>query len=446
VLRLFWEVKQGVGMSIQRFGRDIASMGLDTWGVDFALLDRDDRLIGNPYHYRDPRTDGMMEEAFRRVPRAEIFERTGIQFMQLNTLYQLLSMALGGSAELESAHRLLMMPDLLNFWLTGRKVCELTEATTSQLYDPRAGDWARHMLDRLGIPSHILSEVVPPGAVLGPLLPSVAEEVGLSDVPVIVPACHDTGSAVAAVPFGPAPERGCYISSGTWSLMGVEVSEPVITPQSLEYNFTNEGGVRSTFRLLKNIMGLWLVQECRRVWAREGESYSYDELTQMADRAVPFSAVVNPDDPVFLHPADMPAEIRGFCARTGQPVPEDKGAMVRCVLESLALTYRSTLEKLEAILGRELEVIHIVGGGSRNRLLSQFTADATQRPVLAGPVEATAIGNVLMQALAVREFASLEEARAVVRSSFDVVHYQPGDPAPWDRAYERFCELAAPTG
>jgi len=446
VLRLFSEVKQGVGMSIQRFGRDIASMGLDTWGVDFALLDRDDRLIGNPYHYRDPRTDGMMEEAFRCVPRAEIFERTGIQFMQLNTLYQLLAMALGHSAELESAHRLLMMPDLLNFCLTGQKVCEFTEATTSQCYDPRAGDWARDMLDRLGIPSHILGEIVPPGAVLGPLLPAVAEEVGLSDVPVIAPACHDTGSAVAAVPFGAAPERGCYISSGTWSLMGVEVSEPIITPQSLEYNFTNEGGVRSTFRLLKNIMGLWLVQECRRIWAREGVSHSYDELTQMAEQAGPSSSLVNPDDPAFLHPADMPTEIRAFCDRTDQPVPEDRGAMVRCVLESLALTYRSTLEKLEAMLGRELEVIHIVGGGSRNRLLCQFTADATQRPVMAGPVEATAIGNVLMQALALGEFASLQEARAVVRSSFDMVHYRPGDPAPWDGAYERFCELAALTG
>jgi len=442
VLRLYAEMKRGLRMCVQEFGSDLASIGLDTWGVDFALLDCDDRLIGNPYHYRDPRTDGLMEEAFRRVPREEIFERTGIQFMQLNTLYQLLSMALSHSAELQSAHRLLMIPDLLNFWLTGRKVCEFTEATTSQFYDPRAGDWARDMLERLSIPTHILGQIVPPGTVLGPLLPSVAEEVGLSDVPVIAPACHDTGSAVAAVPFESA--GGCYLSSGTWSLMGVEVTEPVITPRSLEYNFTNEGGVCSTFRLLKNIMGLWLVQECRRVWAQEAEGYSYDDLTWMAEQAAPFVALLNPDDPAFLHPADMPAEIRAFCTRTGQPVPEDKGAMVRCVLESLALTYRSTLEKLEAMLGCELEVIHIVGGGSRNGLLSQFTADATQRPVLAGPVEATAIGNVLMQALALGEFASLQEARAVVRGSFEVVHYQPGDPTPWDAAYERFCELTIP--
>jgi len=443
VLRLFSEMKRGLRMCLQQFGPDLASIGLDTWGVDFALLDRDDRLIGNPYHYRDPRTDGMMEEAFRRVPREEIFERTGIQFMQLNTLYQLFSMAFRNSAELESAHRLLMMPDLFNFWLTGKKVCEFTEATTTQFYDPRAGDWARDMLERLDIPPHILGEIVPPGTVLGPLLPSVAGEVGLrSDVPVIAPACHDTGSAVAAVPF--ESTAGCYISSGTWSLMGVEVAEPVITPQSLEYNFTNEGGVCDTFRLLKNIMGLWLVQECRRVWARQGESYSYDELTQMAQRAEPFVALVNPDDPCFLHPTDMPAEIRAFCARTGQPIPEDKGTVIRCVLESLALSYRSTLEKLEAMLGHRLEVIHIVGGGSRNRLLCQFAADATQRPVLAGPVEATATGNVLMQALALGEFSSLQEARNVVRRSFEMVPYEPGDPGPWDAAYARFQALVKP--
>lgn len=446
VLRLFSEMKRALRMCIQQFGPDLASIGLDTWGVDFALLDRDDRLIGNPYHYRDPRTDGMMEEAFRRVPREEIFQRTGIQFMQLNTLYQLLAMALSNSAELESAHRLLMMPDLFNFWLTGQKVCELTEATTTQFYDPRAGDWAHLLLKQLSLPTHILGEIVEPGTILGPLVPSVAEEAGSEQVPVIAPACHDTGSAVAAVPFESASQEGCYISSGTWSLMGVEVAEPIISPQSLEYNFTNEGGVCSTFRLLKNIMGLWLVQECRRVWARQGESYSYDELSQMAEQAAPFVALVNPDDPAFLHPADMPAEIRAFCARTGQPVPEDKGAMIRCVLESLALTYRSTLEKLETMLGRRLEVIHIVGGGARNRLLCQFTADATQQPVLAGPVEATAIGNVLMQALALGEFASLQEARAVVRGSFEMARYEPGHPAPWDAAYERFCGLATPTG
>ena len=446
VLSLFSEMKRSLRKCIQQFGPELASIGLDTWGVDFALLNRDDQLIGNPYHYRDSRTDGMMEEAFRRVPREEIFECTGIQFMQLNTLYQLLAMAMGNSAQLESAHRLLMMPDLFNFWLTGQKVCEFTEATTTQFYDPRAADWARPLLERLGLPIHILGEIVEPGTILGPLRLSVAEEVGAGQVPVIAPACHDTGSAVAAVPFESASGEGCYISSGTWSLMGVEVDKPLITPQSLEHNFTNEGGVCSTFRLLKNIMGLWLAQECRRIWAREGETYSYDELTRMAQQATPFAALLNPDDPAFLHPTHMPAEIRAFCTRTGQPIPQDRGVTIRCVLESLALTYRSVLENLEAMLGRRLEVIHIVGGGSRNRLLCQFTSDATQRPVLAGPAEGTAIGNVLMQALALGEFSSLEEARAVVCNSFDVARYEPGDPAAWDEAYEHFCRLAAPSG
>jgi len=442
VLRLWTEVERGVALAARQQGVELASIGLDTWGVDFGLLDRDGALIANPYHYRDSRTDGMMEEAFHRVPRAEIFEQTGIQFMQLNSLYQLLAMVVHRSPALDVADTFLTMPDLFNYWLTGRKVCEFTIATTTQCYDPRKRDWATSLLERMSIPTDIFPEIVEPGTVLGPLAAQVAEEVGVGQVPVIAPATHDTGSAVAAVPFESAPGRGCYISSGTWSLMGTEVTEPVITSQSLGYNFTNEGGVCSTFRLLKNIMGLWLVQECRRVWAREGQSYSYDQLTRMAEQAPPFVALVNPDDPAFLHPADMPAEIRAFCARTDQRAPETRGAMIRSILESLALTYRATLEKLEAMLGHRLEVIHIVGGGSRNQLLCQFTADATQQPVVAGPVEATAIGNVLMQALALGEFASLQEARALVRDSFEMVHYEPGDPAPWDAAYERFRALA----
>jgi rhamnulokinase len=446
VLRLWAEIVHSLALAAREQKSDLAGIGLDTWGVDFGLLDRDGALISTPYHYRDSRTDGMLEEAFARVPRAEIFEQTGIQFMQLNSLYQLLAMVARRSPVLDIAKTFLTMPDLFNYWLTGRRACEFTIATTTQCYDPRKGDWAIPLLEKMHIPAPIFPEVVQPGTVLGPLGLSVAQEVGLGQVPVIAPACHDTGSAVAAVPFESATGKGCYISSGTWSLMGAEAPAPVITPQSLEYNFTNEGGVCGTFRLLKNIMGLWLVQECRRAWARQGESYSYDQLTRMAEAAVPFVTLVNPDDPAFLHPTDMPAEIRSFCGRTGQPVPENKGALVRCVLESLALTYRSTLEKLESLLGRELEVIHIVGGGSRNRLLCQFAADATQRPVLAGPVEATAIGNVLMQALAQGVFASLEEARAIVRDSFEVHPFQPGDPAPWDAAYERFCELAASVG
>ncbi|MFQ6057536.1 MAG: rhamnulokinase family protein [Anaerolineae bacterium] len=448
VLRLFEEVKGSLAKCVKTYGTDIASLGLDTWGVDFGLLDAQDKLLGNPYHYRDSRTDGMMEEAFRLVPREEIFERTGIQFMQLNSLYQLLAMAVQGSPMLDMAQTFLNMPDLFNFWLTGRKASEFTIATTTQCYDPRAGDWAWTMLEKLGLPTRIFGEIVPPGTLLGPLHPAVAEETGAGEVPVIASAGHDTAAAVAAVPaLSPAlseaegPARGhdyVYLSSGTWSLMGVEVDEPLITPQSLAYNFTNEGGVEGTIRLLKNIMGLWLVQECRREWAQAGEELAWDDLTRMAAEAEPFGGLVDPDDPRFLPPGDMPQRIQSYCAETGQPVPESKGAIVRCALESLALTYRLVLERLEEMLGRELSIIHIIGGGSQNPLLNQFTADATGRTVIAGPVEATSIGNILMQALALGHIASLEEGRELVRRSFEMTAYEPGERAGWDEAYRRY--------
>ncbi len=439
VLHLWSEIKHGLRLCARQGKVELVGIGVDTWGVDFALLGADDSLLGNPHHYRDPRTEGMMEEAFRRVPREEIFERTGIQFMPINTLYHLLAMAIHEAPALKLARTFLMMPDLFNFWLTGRKVCEFTDATTTQFYDPRKGTWSKLLFKKLGLPFHILPEIVPPGTVLGPLLPSVAEEVGLRKVPVIAPACHDTGSAVAAVPA--RGEDWAYISSGTWSLMGTEITEPIINAQSLAYNFTNEGGVCGTFRFLKNIMGLWLVQECRRTWARAGEEFSYEELTEMAACAEPFKALVDPDHPVFLRPGDMPATIKNFCERTGQPVPETKGAILRCALESLALKYRWVLERLEAMLRRRLEVIHIIGGGSRNKLLNQFTADATQRLVMAGPAEATAIGNILMQTLASGYIASLQEGREMVRRSFKMTTYEPGDPTRWDEAYTRFLTI-----
>jgi len=436
VLRLFAEMKRALGQCVEQHGTDLAGMGVDTWGVDFGLLDRNNELLGNPYHYRDSRTDGMMEEAFRRVPREEIFERTGIQFMQLNTLYQLLAMVVQKSPLLEVADTFLTMPDLFNFWLTGRKVAEFSEATTTQFYDPRAGDWAKGMLEKMGVPTHFLPEIVPPGTVLGSLWPSVAEEVGLGAIPVVAPACHDTGSAVAAVPT--QGRDYAYLSSGTWSLMGAEVSEPIINEKSLAYNFTNEGGVCHTFRFLKNIMGLWLVQQCRQTWERAGESLSYDEITQLAAAATPFRALIDPDQDLFLKFGDMPAQIAMACAQTGQPVPVDKGSTVRCALESLALKYRWTLDRLEELLERKLEVIHVVGGGTQNKLLCQFTANATQRPVLAGPIEATAIGNVMMQALALGHVGSLEEAREVIRNSFEVIPYEPTDADAWEEAYGRF--------
>ncbi|MCX7681834.1 MAG: rhamnulokinase [Anaerolineae bacterium] len=436
VLRLWSEIKTGLGLAVQKEGATLSGVGLDTWGVDFALLDRDGALIGNPYHYRDSRTDGMLEEAFSRVPREEIFAQTGIQFMQLNSLYQLLAMVVRRSPALEIATTFLTMPDLFNYWLSGRRVCEFSIATTTQCYNPRTGDWARSLLETLGIPSHIFPEIVPPATVLGELLPEVADEVGAGKLPVIAPACHDTGSAVAAIPA--ADEDFVYISSGTWSLMGAEVKEPIINDQSLAFGLTNEGGVGGTFRFLKNIMGLWLVQECRRTWAREGEELSYDELTTLAAEAVPLRSFVDPDATVFLKPGDMPARIRDFCAQTGQPVPQSKGEIIRCALDSLALKYRWVLERLEEIMGRRLEPLHIVGGGTRNRLLNQLAADATGRQVIAGPVEATAAGNIIAQMMALGHIASLKEGRQIVRQSFEMTVYEPRTGAGWDDAYERF--------
>ena len=433
-LRLFSDIKQGLALAARPAGLD--GLGLDTWGVDFGLLDRDDRLVGNPFHYRDARTDGVPERAFQRVLREEIFERTGIQVMPINTLYQLLAMVEAHAAALQAAETLLMMPDLFNFWLSGQKAVEFTNATTTQMYDQRAGDWAWPLLEKLGLPTHILGPVTPPATVLGPLLASVAEELGLrAGVPVIAPACHDTGAAVAAVPA--EGSRWAYISSGTWSLVGVEVAEPVINQQSLAGNFTNEGGVAGTVRLLKNVSGLWLLQECMRTWAERGEARSYDWLLAAAEAAPAFAALVDPDDPAFLHPADMPAVLAAYCARSGQAAPGSQPALARCIFESLALKYRWVLEKLEALLGYRLEVIHIVGGGAQNGLLCQLTADATGRLVIAGPVEAAALGNALAQAMALGELASLAEARALLRESCELRRYEPRAGGGWEEAYQK---------
>ena len=419
----------------------LAGIGVDTWGVDFGLLNRQGRLIGNPYHYRDSRTDGMLAEAFRRTPQAEIFDQTGIQFLQINSLYQLLSMALSSAPELAAADTFLPMPSLFSYWLSGRAACEFSIATTTQCYNPRLGGWAAPLLAAMDIPAGIFPEVVPTGTVLGPLQSALAAELGVGPVPIIAPACHDTGSAVAAVPA--AEPDFAWISSGTWSVMGAELAEPLITPQSLAYDFTNEGGAGHTFRFCKNIMGLWLLQECRRVWANQGEERTYAELTEMAAGANPFCAVINVDDGDFLKPGDMPERIRAFCRRTGQEAPDEKGALVRCILEGIALKYRLLLERLEEMLGRRLEPIHIVGGGAQSRLLSRFTADATGRVVVTGPVEATAAGNILVQAVAQGHLGSLAEARAIVRESFEVVTFEPGRQDGWDEAYSRLKELPA---
>jgi rhamnulokinase len=438
-LRLYSEIKQGISSAIRDHACKPDSIGIDTWGVDFGLLDQRGELLGNPYHYRDRRCNGMLEAAFGRVPQAEIFEQTGIQFMQINTIYQLLAMALDGSPALAAARTMLMMPDLFSYWLTGMMRSERTIASTSQCLNPNTGVWALPLLDRLGIPTHIFPDIIEPGTVLGPLLPSVAEETGAPSVQVIAGGSHDTASAVAAVPAQTGSYA--YLSSGTWSLMGVELPRPVINAKALACNFTNEGGVCSTIRLLKNITGLWLIQECRRTWAAEGSALSYEEISHLAAESGPSAAFVDPDHRDFMAPGDMPARIRAFCRQTGQEPPQTIGSLARLVFESLALKYRLTLERLEELVGKRLAPIHIVGGGSQNRLLNQFTADATGRTVVAGPVEATAAGNALMQLIALGELGGIEEGRAVVRASFRTETYEPREPLRWEDAYQRFLGL-----
>lgn len=441
VLGLWNEIRFAIGQAAQTTGGSLAGVGLDTWGVDFGLLDKHGALLGNPYHYRDARTDGMLSAAFQRVPKADIFAQTGIQFLSFNTLYQLLAMSLGNNPQLAAAETLLTMPDLLNYWLTGRKVAEFTLATTTQCYDPRHHQWAKPLLERLNIPTHIFPEIIPPGTILGNLRDSIAADLGIAALPVIAPACHDTASAVAAVPAGET--EFAWISSGTWSIMGVEVRQPVINAQSLACEMTNEGGVNGTIRLSKNIMGLWPVQESRRIWARAGQTYSYDDLTHLAGEAQPFLAVVDPDDPLFLKPGDMPARLREYCLRTAQAAPETVGQVIRCFLEGVALKYRWTLENLENLLGKRFEILHIVGGGTQNLLLSQFAADATQREIISGPVEATATGNLLVQALALGKIGTLAEARAVVQRSFGVHTFSPNPlvSTAWSDAYARMLEM-----
>jgi rhamnulokinase len=439
VLRLWNEIKNSISLVENKRQAKISSMAVDTWGVDFALLDRPGALLGNPFHYRDSRTDGMLEEAFRRMPRAEIFDHTGIQILQINTVYQLLSMVVSKSPLLDIAQTLLTIPDLFNYWLSGQITNEFTNATTTQCFDPRQHSWSWPVLDRFGIPLHLFHPVTEPGTLIGTLLPEIAEELNVPEFPIILPACHDTGSAVVAVPA--ENKDFAWISSGTWSIMGAEDNHPSITPQMQAYNFTNEGGAFGTWRISKNIMGLWLLQECKRTWAQQGENLNYEAITRLAAEAKPFLSVIDPDDSSFLHPGNMPERIRAYCQRTGQVVPQVKGEIARVALESIALKYRWTLARLEEVLGTCLEPIHLIGGGTQNQLLNQFTADATRRKVVAGPVEATTIGNILMQAITLRDLASLDEARQVVRLSFTPKTYEPGPAEAWEKAYAYFSRI-----
>jgi rhamnulokinase len=430
--RLWFEVRT----ALSRLGEiSLAGIGVDAWGVDYALLGEHGELLQNPYHYRDRRTEGIMEEVLSRVNKEEIYKATGIQFMPINTLYQLFSARRQTPKLIEAAKYLLTIPDLFNYWLTGNAVCEFTNATTTQMVDPLKRVWAAGLMQRLELPAHLPAPIVEPGSVIGTLLPEIAGHSFLVGTTVIAPACHDTGSAVAAIS---ARDGTAFLSSGTWSLLGTELDSPVITSDALRMNFTNEGGVNGTTRLLKNVMGLWMLQGCRQSWTAQGLSFDYHELIDLAAGETSFRYLLDPDDESFLRPPDMLASINQFCVRTHQPVPQEAGAYARAVLESLAFKYRFVLRNLEQVIGKRVEQIRIIGGGSKNRLLNQLTADSTGRRVFAGPAEATALGNVAVQILATGAATSLQEVRAIVDRSFPTEVFEPRETDQWDQHAERF--------
>lgn len=435
IFALFDEIKKAMKDCTAEVPAGVASLGVDTWGVDFGLLDRDGSILGLPFCYRDSRTQGAMDEYFKLVPREALYEATGIQFMPFNTLFQVYSMVRDRSPLLNAASDLLFMPDLFNYLLTGLKASEFTMATTSQIFNPRTRSWNPGLFQAMGLSDRILQHVLEPGSVIGPLIPEIARETGLGGAPVVAVASHDTGAAVAAVPA--RGENWAYISSGTWSLVGVEEKAPIITREALDRNFTNEGGVAGTIRFLKNVTGLWLVQQCRKAWEGTG-ALSYEDLARLAGEAPPFQALIDPDDPSFLNPPDMLEAIRAYCRKTRQEPPASEASFIRSILESLALKYRLVIDQLEQVVGHPVERIHVIGGGSQNRLLCQFTAEATGCPVIAGPAEATAVGNILVQAMALKLVGSLEEMRTIIRDSFVPQEYEPRQDEAWGEAFNRF--------
>lgn len=428
VLRLWHEIQAGLRAS----GRDTRSIGVDSWGVDFALIDRNGALLANPLHYRDATSEDGLARLHHYMPRREIFERTGIQFMPVNGINRMVSLIAAGSPLLDAADKMLTIADLFNYWLSGSKTCEFTMATTWQLYNPRQQTWDLELARALGIPERILAPIVPPGTTIG----------DYEGIPVIAPACHDTGSAVIAVPA--TTRNYAYISSGTWSLMGLELDHPIINDEVYRANLTNEGGIDGTFRFLKNIMGLWLVQQCRETWNAQGHSYSYDELVTLAATVDPFQSLIDPDDHEFFPPGDMPSRIRAYCARHGQPVPQSDAEVLAAIYAGLAFKYRYTLDQLVRVSGQPVDRVYVIGGGSQNRLLCQMTANAVGRPVYAGPVEATALGNAIVQFMALGELGGLSEARELLSRSMITDVYEPRDTGAWDDHYARFVSLLEP--
>lgn len=438
IYRLFEALKDGLKANKQKGLPDPASIAVDTWGVDYGLLAKDGSLLGIPYAYRDSRTDGMMEEVFSIIPKNKVYEYTGIQFMQLNTIFQLFASRKMKNEWLNHATDLLFIPDLLNYLFTGIKKSEFSFATTSQLFNPNTKTWEKELFKALDVPISIMQDIVMPGTILGKLSRQVAEETGIGEVPVVSVASHDTGSAVAAVPA--QGKNWAYLSSGTWSLMGIEAPAPIINEKTLAYNFTNEGGVEGTIRFLKNITGMWLLQQSKKAWAIK-KDYSYEELIEMAKSEQPFQCLVDNDAHDFMNPADMPTAIREYCRKTGQQVPETEKQIVRCIFDSMVMKYRFVLEQLKELAPFPIEKLHIIGGGSKNKFLNQLTADATGLTVVAGPAEATAIGNIMVQAKALGHVQSLEEMRAVISRSFECETYQPRDSREWQNAYEKYLTL-----
>jgi len=439
VLQLWEEIKEGLRRVAAEYGRELAGIGVDTWALDFGLVDEHGELLGLPHTYRDARTEGIIDDLSRYVSEWDLYKQSGLGYIPFTTLGQLLAMWKQGSPVLDVAHALLFIPNLFLFWLCGQRTAEATIASHSQLYDATKRAWCIPLVEKVGLPTSLLPEIVPTATVLGPLLPDVAEEVGLCEVPVIATACHDTAAAAAAVPS--SAEQYTFISSGTWSVLGTQLDEPILTKKAMDSQFVNEGGARNKVMFVRNSIGLWPVQECRRQWLQEGCDWSYAQLTEMAAQARAFGAVVDPDAPIFFRPGNMTANIAEFCQRTGQQAPAEPGEVIRSLLEGLALRYRKSIEDLDGVTGRPTETIHIVGGGSKNALLCQLAADATNQPVLAGPAEATAAGTILLQALARGSLTSLSELRQVVRRSYDLVTYEPHPSAGWDEAYDAFLRL-----
>ena len=437
VLRLFHEIKQGITKAIHAGGFD--AIGIDTWGVDFGLLDKKGHLLNNPVHYRDARTVGMMDKVFETIPKEELYGRTGIQFVAYNSIFQLAYLQQNEPEMLAQADKVLLMPDLFAYLLTGVVNAEYSNVSTTQCLDLKTGDWAYDLLDRLSIPRRLFPPIVDSGHTYGYLSDEICEELGAPKVPVIAVATHDTGSAVVAVP---AQEDGfIYISCGTWSLFGTELDAPVINETSFKYNFTNEGGYGRSVRFLKNIMGLWLIQESRRQWIREGADVSYGDLEREALACEPFKCFINPDDDSFVAPGNLPKRVQEFCARTGQYVPQTRGEIMRCIYESLAMKYRYTFGAVREVTGLTYSAIHMIGGGTKDRLLCQMAADACNIHVIAGPIEATATGNIAVQLMALGEIADLKQARQVIAASEQPRYYEPQQPAAYDEAYSRFAKL-----